>query len=98
LLALAIGGADLGPTRAKQAWAALGIDGKGLTDLPPKNGFMAMPKLTLRMAALIQGFPKEWEFVGKKTPVYRQIGNAFPPPVARAIGQSIKKALTQYER
>jgi len=45
------------------------------------------------MAALIQGFPKEWEFAGKKTPVYRQVGNAFPPPVAKAIGLSIQKAL-----
>jgi len=34
-----------------------------------------------------------WEFVGKKTPAYRQVGNAFPPPVAEAIGGAIKKAL-----
>jgi DNA (cytosine-5)-methyltransferase 1 len=91
------GGADLGPTRAKQAWAALGIDGHGLANQPPVNGFMAMPRLTLKMAALVQGFPNDWKFVGKKTPAYRQVGNAFPPPVAKAIGKSIKKALTQYE-
>jgi DNA (cytosine-5)-methyltransferase 1 len=92
------GGADLGPTRAKQAWALLGIDGKGLAENPPANGTMLMPRLTLKMAALVQGFPKEWRFVGKKTPVYRQVGNAFPPPVAKAIGLSIKKALNQYEQ
>ena len=57
-----------------------------------------MPRLTLKMAALIQGFPKEWKFAGKKTPAYRQVGNAFPPPVAKAIGLSIKKALKQYEQ
>jgi DNA (cytosine-5)-methyltransferase 1 len=50
------------------------------------------------MAALVQGFPKEWVFAGKKTPAYRQIGNAFPPPVARAMGQSIIKAIQQYEQ
>ncbi|HEY8690803.1 MAG TPA: DNA cytosine methyltransferase [Chitinophagaceae bacterium] len=92
------GGADLGPTRAKQAWAILGVDGGGLANQPPVNGFNAMPKLTLKMTALVQGFPKDWKFVGKKTPAYRQVGNAFPPPVARAIGISIKKALEKYEQ
>jgi DNA (cytosine-5)-methyltransferase 1 len=92
------GGADLGPTRAKQSWAILGVDGKGLADAPPINGSKAMPRLTLKMTALIQGFPKEWEFAGKKTPAYRQVGNAFPSPVAKAIGLSIKKALKQYEK
>jgi DNA (cytosine-5)-methyltransferase 1 len=92
------GGADLGPTRAKQSWALLGVDGKGLADAPPINGSKAMPRLTLKMAALIQGFPKDWTFAGKKTPAYRQVGNAFPPPVAKAIGLSIKKALKQYEQ
>lgn len=92
------GGADLGPTRARQAWAALGVDGMGLADTPPVNGFQAMPKLTLKMTALVQGFPKDWVFIGKKTPAYRQVGNAFPPPVAKAIGLSIKKALAQYEQ
>jgi len=92
------GGADLGPTRAKQSWAVLGVDGKGLADAPPVNGSKAMPRLTLKMTALIQGFPKDWQFAGKKTPAYRQVGNAFPPPVAKAIGNSIKKALKQYEQ
>jgi len=91
------GGADLGPTRAKQAWAEMGIDGKGLADSPPLPGFDAMPKLTLQMTALIQGFPSIWKFAGRKTPAYRQVGNAFPPPVAKAIGQSIFKALELYE-
>lgn len=92
------GGADLGPTRAKKSWELLGIDGKGLADHPPMNGSKVMPRLTLKMTALIQGFPKEWEFAGKKTPAYRQVGNAFPPPVARAVGHSIKQAILNYER
>lgn len=92
------GGADLGPSRAKAAWANLGVDGKGLAEKPPVNGFNAMPKLTLKMAALVQGFPKEWNFVGKKTPAYRQVGNAFPPPVAKAIGISLINAFNKYEK
>jgi DNA (cytosine-5)-methyltransferase 1 len=87
------GGADLGPTRARNAWAKLGVDGKGIAEEAPKKGFVGMPKLTIQMAALVQGFPKSWEFTGKKTPAYRQIGNAFPPPVAKAIACSIYKAL-----
>lgn len=87
------GGADLGPTRAKNAWELLGVDGKGLANNPPVNGFQGNPKLTLEMTALVQGFPKEWKIVGKKTPAYRQVGNAFPPPVAKAVGKSIIKAL-----
>jgi DNA (cytosine-5)-methyltransferase 1 len=45
------------------------------------------------MAAILQGFPPNWEFVGTKTSGYRQVGNAFPPPVAKEIGRAIAKAL-----
>jgi len=87
------GGPDLGPTRAKKAWGDLGVDGHGLADRAPINGFSGNPRLTVQMAALIQGFPKDWQFAGKKTSAYRQIGNAFPPAVAAAIGKSIFNAL-----
>lgn len=92
------GGADLGPTRAKKAWAVLGVCGKGLADAPPSPGFEGMPRLTLAMTALVQGFPSNWQFVGKKTPGYRQVGNAFPPPVAKAVGVSIINALNEAEK
>lgn len=90
------GGADLGPTRARKAWASLGVDGRGLANTPPAADFVGMPRLTLPMAALVQGFPKEWTFCGKKTPAYRQVGNAFPPPVACAIGVAVKQALSKH--
>lgn len=87
------GGADLGPTRAKAAWHEIGVDAHGLVEFPPHPTFRGKPRLTTRMAAIIQGFPKTWQFSGKKTSVYRQIGNAFPPPVAEAVGSAIHKAL-----
>lgn len=87
------GGPDLGPTRAKRAWAALGVDGHGIAEHAPDPKFVGMPRLTVRMAARIQGFPDDWMFYGGKTAVYRQIGNAFPPPVAQSIGVQIKHAL-----
>jgi DNA (cytosine-5)-methyltransferase 1 len=46
------------------------------------------------MVARIQGFPDTWAFCGRKTAAYRQIGNAFPPPVAAALGTSIRDALS----
>lgn len=87
------GGPDLGPTRARNAWAALGVDGRGLADTPPDPDFEGLPRLTVRMAARIQGFPDEWVLAGRKTAAYRQVGNAFPPPVARAVGEQIRLAI-----
>lgn len=87
------GGADLGPTRARRAWASLGVNGKSLADDAPPKGFSDMPRLTVRMAARLQGFPDDWVFTGGKTSSYRQIGNAFPPPVARAVAQKIAEAI-----
>ena len=88
------GGPDLGPTRAKRAWAELSVDGHGVADHPPAPDFVGMPKLTPRMAARIQGFPDERAIFGRKTAAYRQIGNAFPPPVASAVAKQIHAALT----
>lgn len=89
------GGPDLGPTRARAAWRSLGVDGLGVADTAPGEAFpvTAQPRLTVRMVARLQGFPDSWDFSGRKTAAYRQVGNAFPPPVARAVGGSIARAL-----
>lgn len=87
------GGPDLGPTRAKAAWAALGVNGKTIAEHAPEPDFVGMPRLTVEMVARIQGFPKSWKFEGRKTAAYRQVGNAFPPPVAFAVGKQIKHAI-----
>ena len=87
------GGADLGPTRARKAWASLGVNGLSLANEAPPKGFEGMPRLTVRMAARIQGFPDDWHFTGGKTAAYRQVGNAFPPPVAHAVAMRIREAI-----
>ena len=87
------GGPDLGPTRAKKAWAELGVDGMGIANEAPDPGFVGMPRLTVGMTATIQGFPTDWKIAGLKTAAYRQVGNAFPAPVAGAVATAIKSAL-----
>lgn len=88
------GGPDLGPTRSKRAWATLGVDGMGIANEAPTRDFVGLPRLTVRMVARLQGFPDSWQFSGRKTPAYRQVGNAFPPPVAEAVAAKIFRALT----
>ncbi len=90
------GGPDLGPTRARRAWATLGVDGIGIADEPPGADFPidGIPRLTVRMVARLQGFPDEWQFSGGKTAAYRQVGNAFPPPFAKAVAESLRQCLT----
>lgn len=87
------GGPDLGPTRAKRAWAALGVDGMGIANEAPTKDFVGMPRLTVRMVARLQGFPDDWRFIGRKTPTYRQVGNAFPPPVAAAVAKGLAERI-----
>jgi DNA (cytosine-5)-methyltransferase 1 len=88
------GGPDLGPTRARAAWATLGVEGKSLFNEAPGPDFVGTPRLTVRMVARLQGFPDNWQFHGGKTTSYRQVGNAFPPPVAKAVATNLKIALS----
>lgn len=88
------GGPDLGPTRAKRAWEALGVNGKTIAEDAPGPDFVGLPRLTVPMVARIQGFPDEWVFTGRKTNAYRQVGNAFPPPVAAAVANEVREAIS----
>lgn len=92
------GGPDLGPTRARKAWAELGVDGRGIANEEPGPEHFGMPRLTVRMVARLQGFPDDWEIYGRKTAAYRQVGNVFPPPVAERVGLAIAKAIKASRR
>ncbi|GGR35270.1 DNA cytosine methyltransferase [Streptomyces netropsis] len=91
------GGADLGPTGQKKAWARLGVEGKSIADdVPgPHDPIDLLPMLDVRQAATLQSFPTDWTFHGRKTSVYRQVGHASPPPVAEAVGKRIAQALSR---
>lgn len=49
--------------------------------------------ISLREGALLQTFPIDFSFSGKKVDIARQIGNAVPPTLAYCIGKEIKSAL-----
>lgn len=95
------GGADLGLTGTKKAWAQIGINGGALSDeVPGPYGIQEsdtsgspLKKLTVEQTAVLQSFPGDWIFAGKKTARYRQIGHASPPPVGEALGRAIAVAL-----
>ncbi|MGW6920679.1 DNA cytosine methyltransferase [Streptomyces sp. NPDC054950] len=95
------GGADLGPTGAKQKWARIGVDGVTVADQVPGADFVWDPDLgrsglvplTVDQVALLQGFPVEWRIAGRKTARYRQVGNATPPSLAWALGKAITSVL-----
>nr|WSY54612.1 DNA cytosine methyltransferase [Streptomyces sp. NBC_00886] len=95
------GGADLGPSGAKNTWATMGVNAHTVGDVIPDADFDwnpelgrdGMVKLTVEQTALLQGFPETWEISGLKTARYRQVGQATPPPVGRALGRSVLEAL-----
>ncbi|MGB8451785.1 MAG: DNA (cytosine-5-)-methyltransferase [Anaerocolumna sp.] len=52
---------------------------------------------TVREYARIQSFPDEWEFAGSMAHQYKQIGNAVPVELAKAVGLSLVHVLNQLE-
>ncbi len=50
---------------------------------------IGLRRLTLRESAAIQGFPDHYKFSGSKTEKFKQVGNAVPPPLGKAMGLSL---------
>ena len=49
--------------------------------------------ITHREAARLQGFPDSFRFEGSKIEIAKQIGNAVPPPLARAVASCVRDLL-----
>ena len=54
--------------------------------------------LTVREYARIQTFPDSWEFSGSESSQYKQIGNAVPVNLAKAMGHSLIRLLNDMEK
>lgn len=52
--------------------------------------------ITHREAARLMGFPDDFQFIGSKIEVARQIGNAVPPPLAGAVAKHIRSLLDNW--
>jgi DNA (cytosine-5)-methyltransferase 1 len=70
------------------------------TLVPGHSNFPVHPKkdrsITVREAAVITGFPLNYKFIGSHTMRCEEVGQAVPPPLAKAIAESTKKILNSY--
>lgn len=83
-----IGHRPIDPDKPAPTVTARGDDKGGVVILPHPNG---LRRMTGRELATVQGFPLDFEFKGPLSSVYRQIGNAVPPPFAKAIAAGFCK-------
>ena len=94
-----------GKAKEKEAlrWGRNGLDPAGVPASAPsdaivsKKGAGFVPGLTIPMRARLQDFPDDYQFVGGKESVAKQIGNAVAPRMAQAVGLAIYAALELVE-
>ncbi|PPH06683.1 DNA cytosine methyltransferase [Rathayibacter sp. AY1H3] len=63
---------------------------------PEKGRYLhpeAMRSISLYEAAILQGFPTDYKFVGSRTAIAKQIGNAVPIPLGAAIAKQLVEVL-----
>jgi DNA (cytosine-5)-methyltransferase 1 len=83
-----VGGSERSHTSSRSLWASAKLRDTLFVALGRHRG-----GLTRAEAANIQGFPSGWPFSGSNQAAYRQIANAVPPPLARAVGASVLRGL-----
>lgn len=86
---------NLGSAFSTVEWHTLAIDGYAIAQSAPGADFAPEqnPQLTMEMIAHLQGFDRDWRFVGSPAEQLRQIAGDFPPLVAESIGRSVAASL-----
>ena len=77
-----LGNRAINPDKPAPTVTARGDDKGGVVVLHHPNN---QRRMTCRELATIKGFPLDYYFYGNKSSVYRQIGNAVPAPLAKAV-------------
>lgn len=62
--------------------------GEPFDEIPPR-----LRRVTVQEAAAIQGFAPDMEWRGSQSAIYRQVGNAVPPPLGAAVARVLGEAL-----
>ena len=77
-----------------------GIASTILTKCDPHWGTYIHPLedriISVREAARLQSFPDRVRFAGSLIDQYKQVGNAVPPLLAKAIGVQVRECLSQH--
>jgi DNA (cytosine-5)-methyltransferase 1 len=79
--------------RAEKSWIVDYHERLTAGEPPVKRVPKRMRRLTVEEAAALQTFPAPWEFKGRRSSQYRQIGNAVPPKLAYHVALSVQAAL-----
>lgn len=83
------------PSPTIRAGGGYGPRGDHLAGFHPPIHYSLPRQLTVRESARIQSFPDDWVFCGSKTAQGRQVGNAVPPLLAKAIGETLREGLSR---
>lgn len=85
-----LGKRPIDPDKPAPTVTARGDRKGGVVVLPHPSGERRM---TVRELARVQDFPLDFEFVGSRTDCYRQVGNAVPVGLAKAVASSVRHVL-----
>ncbi|WP_244285186.1 DNA cytosine methyltransferase [Acetobacter persici] len=67
------------------------LDGRGIREYQEVPS--RLRRLTIDEAIILQTFPENYEFIGPKSKIFTQIGNAVPCKLAQAVTETVKQEL-----